>query len=286
MNMLKYIPVFILILEYTSMANYSYKYPLLNDKDWLHNQYVVQGKSTNEIARLAGAKSANSARQALMRNGIRVLSISEGVRKFGSDHFVFDLQVIEGSLLGDACLQKWNKESRGSIPSFRKKNKYYDHLKYVAEKLLPESWEDHINETSDRCRNKKFSYFLFRTGVRDQLSPVYERWYPSWNNRVKVVPKDLVLTPEHLLHWFMDDGCSQRRKRPSRQIVITMCCESFTKDDQQFLVDQLDSLSISSCVTTCNSGTGYRIKIRQSSADAFYNIIGPCPVPSMEYKWK
>src|SRR4051812_15045126 len=50
----------------------SFKYDLLNDKDWLYQKYVIEKISTEEIARLAGAKTANSARQALIRFGIEL----------------------------------------------------------------------------------------------------------------------------------------------------------------------------------------------------------------------
>jgi len=39
-------------------------------------------------------------------------------------------------------------------------------------------------------------------------------------------------------------------------------------------------------VRKANSGTGWRIYIPQSQVEMFYEIIGDCPVSSMEYKWK
>jgi hypothetical protein len=36
----------------------------------------------------------------------------------------------------------------------------------------------------------------------------------------------------------------------------------------------------------CQWGTGWRIKIPQAQARLFFDILGPCPVPEMAYKWK
>jgi len=39
-------------------------------------------------------------------------------------------------------------------------------------------------------------------------------------------------------------------------------------------------------VSPYSQGKGWRISIYQSQVSLFYEIIGSCPVPSMEYKWK
>ena len=47
-----------------------------------------------------------------------------------------------------------------------------------------------------------------------------------------------------------------------------------------------EQFEIKSTVRKFNRGTGWRIFLPQSQAQKFFSIIGPCPVPSMEYKWK
>ena len=126
-----------------------------------------------------------------------------------------------------------------------------------------------------------------------ELLPIYRKWYPKENNYKKVVPRDLELTPEHILHWFMDDGYSCFRNRHTatrvqkKQVIVCFCSESFTKEDQMFLIEQMDrKFGIKSSVRKTKGGTGWRIFVHQSCADHFFEVIGPCPVPSMQYKWK
>jgi len=87
----------------------------------------------------------------------------------------------------------------------------------------------------------------------------------------------------------MDDGSSYQRRKSNKtkQITITLCTECFTKENQQMLVDKINKEYGFKCtVVVSNDGTGWRIRLPQSQTALFYDIIGKCPVPSMEYKWK
>src|SRR5687767_8241544 len=42
-------------------------YPLLNNKEWLEQKYLLEKLSLNKIVELVGAKDSNSVRQALLR---------------------------------------------------------------------------------------------------------------------------------------------------------------------------------------------------------------------------
>ena len=57
------------------------------------------------------------------------------------------------------------------------------------------------------------------------------RWYPQG---VKVVPRDLRLTPTVLLHWFCGDGRGGDRKG-----TLGFCADGFTLEDVDFLVTRL-----------------------------------------------
>jgi hypothetical protein len=92
----------------------------------------------------------------------------------------------------------------------------------------------------------------------------------------------------------MDDGSSYRRKgygRRSKQIIVSFACESFTKDEQDFLAQQMwDNWGLYVNIRQYRIGSKgeqqYRMHLRQSQADLFFSIIGPPPVPSLAYKWK
>ena len=266
----------------------SYKYPLLNDKVWLYDNYINKGLSTRKLAKLAGAKTPNSARQALIRNSIPLRNISDGLtinRKPNS--FILDTEVIDGCLLGDASLVCWNPRSEISNSFFRKKNMFLSHIEFVAKQLYGDDYNSHIS--SEWIERFQKNYFVLRSHTHKSLKIHYKRWYPVENSFKKLVPKDIILTPKTILHWFLDDGSSYQRRKHSntKQAYITLSSESFSYEDNKFLVNKLKNEYKLSCrVAACNSGTGYRIIINQSSYESFLKVIGECPFEEMKYKWK
>lgn len=263
-------------------------YPLLNDKEWLLKKYVEEKLSLQEVGILVGAKNHNSVRQGLQRFGIPIRNISDGLTRFRTDDFAIDHDVVEGSLLGDGFLSKYNLHSDTSYPSFDKKNKYADHVALVASTMISMS-DDFICEDINNCNGKRLVYYKFSSLTRKELLPYFKRWYPELSGYVKVVPDDIELNPAVILHWFMDDGSSSFRpeRTTSKQIRLCFCSESFVEKDQQRLCDQFKTkFDIDARLRPCPWGTGWRIHILQSHVQKFFDLIGPCPVPSLAYKWK
>jgi len=279
----------------------SFKYDMLNNKEWLIQKYITEKLSTIEIMKLVGAKTANSVRQSLIRYDIDVRNVSDGLTcDREEDGFVMNIPVIEGSLLGDAGLQIWNRKSDISNPYFYKKNIGRDHIKYVYNHIFNKNIikiKKNISVPDKKWGYKKDFYinYSIRSLSHEELKPLYQKWYPEWNNYKKIIPEDVDISPVSLLNWFMDDGTSyQRRKNSStKQILITLCTDSFPIENQQMIVEKINKEYGKICKvfpynykykgTYCRS---HRIRIYQSQISLFYDIIGPCPVPSMEYKWK
>lgn len=265
------------------------KYPLLDDENWLRQKYLEERLHTTEICKLVGAKSPNSVRQALIRFGIprRIHRKALDMRREDDGNcFILDEEVINGCLLGDASLVKFSPWSSNSYPHIKKKNKYLSHVEYVAKLLFSSDWGARITEDHDKRFDRV--YYILRSLAQPELSPLYEIWYPS-PYRKKVLPKTLELTPVILLHWFMDDGSTYRRRPNSRtkQVVVNFSSECFTKEENQRLVEQLnDVFSIRAYLRKVKTGTGYRVEIGQSSYEEFIDVIGACPVEEMKYKWK
>jgi hypothetical protein len=270
----------------------SFRYPLLNDKDWLQRNYLVEGKSLDELKALVGAKNHNSVRQALERFGMVARSISDGLtHNREDDGFSPNASVIDGTLLGDAFLSVYNKTSELSYPSYCKRNKHIEHHQYVGDLLFGDNWVTRVKEQSSICNGKVCNYHLLRSLSHKELMSYHRRWYPVLNNYIKCIPEDIVINEEVLLHWFLDDGSSSYRKRDGKktnQVLITFCSESFEKADQERLCDQIHEKfpTIKPKIMPCQWGTGWRIKILQAQANAFYEIIGLPPVASLAYKWK
>lgn len=282
--------------------DYMSRFTELNDKQWLEQKYEKDGLSTVEIAKLVGAKSGNSTRQALVKFGFKLRNLREG-QVYGREDFIIDnREVIDGSLLGDCSLQIFNKKSIYCAPYITKKNKYLDHVEYFGglvskETPLNITREERLLNVENPKWRKFHTSYSFRTRSSERLTPYFNRWYPENNGFKKVVPSDLVVTPTVLLHWFLDDGFSSIRNRNKeyeklgfvsrkKQIRVEFCSESFSETENLNLVNQIEKLGIGCYLTQSSAGTGCRIKINQSETDDFFKLIGPCPVPSLEYKWK
>jgi hypothetical protein len=278
------------------------KYVLLNDVTWLKQKYIDEKLSAEQISILAGAKTSNSARQALLRNDIEVRGISESLTINRITDFNINLDIINGCLLGDAGLDIYNPKSNLSYPAFYKKNKFFDHVLFVAE-ALSNTAKDMIKEEwggKDKDGDLlSYPYFKYESGARKELLSLYRSWYPESNGFIKVVPQDLLLNSKMLLHWFLDDGSSSWRKRKynaenprygrrnEKQVRLCFCSESFTKEDQERLCRQFKTIfGLDARTKYCQWGTGWRIHIPQSQVNLFLEIIGPPPVASLAYKWK
>lgn len=265
-------------------------YPLLNNERWLVQKYEVEKLSLEDIQKLVGCKNHNSVRQALERFGRPIRNNSEGQTRLREDDgFVLDREIIDGCLLGDGMLKKWDKRSNVSLPVFRKKNKFYDHILWVGSLLFANGPEKRIEEKQGKLREKRFPIFILTSLTHDSLRSFFERWYPAATDYQKVVPHDIDLTPTTLLHWFLDDGSTSWRPDRSNSVRLTFCSESFTEDDNEFLSKSINRrYALRAKVSPTNSGTGWRIKIPESKVADFFDIIGPCPsqVSSMAYKWK
>lgn len=265
-------------------------YPLLNDEQWLRKRYLDEGKSLTQISELVGAKNHNSVRQGLQRFGISIRNISDGLTLHREDDgFVMNESVFTGCMLGDATMKCWNRESPQSYPAFRKKNKSYDHVMYVAGLFFGEKAKERVKPADGWLKGKLFPAFRMDSYCHKELRPYFDKWYPAENKYAKVVPSDIRIDEAVLLHWFMDDGSTSFRPERNNSVRLWFCSESFSREDNQQLCDLTnDVFSLRMKPHPCDHGTGWRIKIPESQTNKFFDIIGPCPVevPSMGYKWK
>ena len=287
------------------MKKGSVKYPLLNNKDWLYQKYIVEHKSTIDISKILNIKSCASVKKALEHSKIPLRSRTEGrLCKRDSDYsFNINRQVIDGCLLGDACLTISQGATTKKYPMFRKNNIYYDHQKFVGEILLGENWENRIREYRNKGWKRYSSKNLFhlRGLVDKNLAPFYKRWYPEWNSYQKVIPEDIKIDGTLLLHWFLDDGYSYVAHRTYKnpkynkdKIRIEFATQSFQEKELKMFSKKIyDSTGL---IITPRShrrkgivkGTGFEMCLSETKEQVslFYEIIGHCPVPSMQYKWK
>lgn len=282
-------------MEYMSI------YKQLNDPEWLRQKYEVENLSALQISKLAGCKTSNSVRQSLIKFGMPLRSRRDAQVIGRDDNLIIDSEILAGTLLGDASLQKSSKTSLIAAPYYTKKCKWEDYSHHVG-RQFSKSGKVLLTFEEVFLQRKRWNanceYYVFRTLSSSLLTPWYSKWYPSGQ---KIVPIDLVLTPKSILYWFLDDGYSTWRNRTNevcgnrdnktytqrtKQVLMGFCSESFTKQENDYLCEEIGRLGIGASVRKCNSGSGWRIFISQESTNSFFDLIGECPVDSLKYKWK
>jgi hypothetical protein len=116
-------------------------------------------------------------------------------------------EIIKGTLLGDSSVRVYQ-------------NKYYYYSLTAKSKEFLE-WVSKIFETfkiptyfSFNEVSEVFSLgFYINARNIDELMKLREKWYTKVNGKtIKIVPKDLELTPTTLLFWYLGDGSLVRRR--------------------------------------------------------------------------
>lgn len=282
----------------------------LNDRSWLENMYLVDKKSTTQMADLIGNNcTASSVLKALERHQISSRTKSQGQREYyGNQGLIFNdytMGIITGGLLGDASLTK-TTDAGGT--SYSKVSICKEYLIYELERLSNGFIKNGGNLISSRkggfCSFRGKAYktqesYWFRTYSYPELSAIYSSWYRgAYNKKTKIIPSDIILTKETLLHWFIDDGYSyvvQRKysnpKWNHSQIRIYFCTQSFQLQELELLCEKIKkqfdlTLKPRYHKRKTSNGSGYELELSLKDVDRFYSIIGACPIEYFDYKWK
>jgi hypothetical protein len=177
--------------------------------------------------------------------------------------------ILDGLLLGDASIPAGQ-----NLLHFSQRSDRREYVERIAEQL---------GVSRDRVRDRARQPDT-RTGrvyrcseLRTLSDPVFgalrTRWYPDGR---KVMPRDLRISPECVLNWFLCDGsCSPTRGGAQ----LMLCTDAFSPADLEFVRGLLAGADIE--VNIC----GRRLRVRQNSVARFYDYIGPCPISCFAYKW-
>jgi len=178
--------------------------------------------------------------------------------------------ILDGLLLGDAYIPRNQK-----LLYFAQSQKNREYVVFVARQLgvAPERVLDRTRQP-DKRTGKAYVCSELRTLSDPLFARLRERWYRDGK---KVVPEDLKVSPECVLHWFLCDGaCSVLRGRAQ----MMLCTDGFRPDEVERLRSLLASVDVESSQTA-----GPRIRVHQKSIERFYEYIGDCPVTCLAYKW-
>jgi hypothetical protein len=183
----------------------------------------------------------------------------------------FELQTVNGCLLGDGHLRKLPKNKNAC---FTYTSVHLEHIEYVFN-----IFKDYCNIGVRKCSyldkrtNKIYSRYYFSTKYLPVFTLLYEKWY---RNKVKIIPEDLLLTKQVCLLWYLGDGHKRNDNR------IYLCTDSFSKNDIEIiLIEQLKSFRAKISMDTGRP----RIFIPRFGSSEFLKFLGECPNRCFDYKW-
>ena len=212
-----------------------------------------------------------------------------------------EMHVLDGVMLGDGCLRRFangaylhmnlSKTSKDGRLTMDDNVAWLGYIK--NECLIPLGVEVSDIYPKLRWRHSKIrSYQMADLTSRqsDFLIEQHSRWYAQtgewiqnnghWYRRgdTKIVPRDFILNPVILAHWFVGDGGSHRpNTSPSATMVsLATCC--FTRLEVLQLTVMLNKMGIITNKPNrlpTEKGSGMVILIAQDSVDDFFDIIAP-----------
>lgn len=178
------------------------------------------------------------------------------------------LEILEGELLGDGSFEL----ATSGNPCFAHSTANLHYSTYLEQKLI--NADILVNSELLLPRNNAKAQRRIRTQYNQAFRHLYEKWYCG----VKIVPKDLVLTKEKCLHWYLGDGYIE-----GKNSKISTC--GFTWNEVYWLAKLVKDLGFGASVDK-HSG-GYPIlRFLTKDSRAFLEWLGPCPVKGYEHRWK
>jgi LAGLIDADG DNA endonuclease family protein len=182
-------------------------------------------------------------------------------------------QYLIGSMLGDGHLDFQEKAANCRLHIVRK----LDDIEYL--KLEAKIFDNlckinpiKVKDIFDKRTNKTYHQSYFRTRNCPALNDFYKIWYDK--NGVKILPKNLQLTPLILLIWFLDDGfVSIKVKKDIGRLNLVLNTQSFSKQENLYLAKLLSNFTGGYYFGVHKSRKQFCIQCSDGAARAFLKII-------------
>lgn len=189
---------------------------------------LLETETIQEAANRLGCHIA-TVKRAINRLGIKIRKKTGSnyrITRHWPAHFTSEQnQVLTACLLGDGMITKTH-------PSFRVKQslEQAEYIQYLHEFFRPYTtpmlyYEEFIYRGSV-CKSVTCGSY-----TENRFVELRSKWYPDG---MKIVPKDIDLTPLGCAHWFVQDGHNRQDKREA--ILHT---NAFTVGDVEFLIKML-----------------------------------------------
>ncbi len=190
------------------------------------------------------------------------------------------LGVFDGIMISDGHLRGIKKKKNSHFSMGVKHKSFASKIK----ELLPFDWKEEIFEYNHKKSKQTGKFYRHYDLVSHNdlfLTDERKRWYNQETGK-KIVPKDIKLTKEVLLWWYIGDGCLPKRKSALTQRQIILCTECFIESDINFLIEKLKEIIGQDNIHKYKK----RIQISKQALCNFIKIIGlETPVPEYHYKF-
>lgn len=232
------------------------------------------GKTNKEIAVILNM-SPTTVRKYTYKIGKNTNSVREKPLEKNIELTDIQLEVLYGSLLGDASIgMQWN-EARVSFNQGGDQEAYFDYKCSFFKSLLGK-----VSKTDryDKRTNKLYHKYAVRLKCHKYFTRMYNELYP---NGVKTVSKEWLdkITPRGLAFWYMDDGTNNG----------VLATNSFSYEEClliQTWFKERYNIDVTIQHQKNKSGIQYLIYIKSCSRSIFYKLVKPYIIPEMEYKFK
>ena len=197
-------------------------------------------------------------------------------------------EVLDGVMLSDGCLRPMNASAFFSIDLSG--TDHIDWLYVIGDTLeclnVPVS-QGHPRLNKGISHGKTYYGCLLSSRSCMYLAEQYRRWYPKG---IKIVPRDVRLTPATVANWFMGDGSSvwhQYKSMPGHKYVeAKFATHNYTKEDVELLKGLLEQFGVKNPRVYPDRGYYYISVCNEEGAVWLMHTIEPFIAPSYEYRIK
>lgn len=198
------------------------------------------------------------------------------------------LELIYGLLISDAGIRKRHENGNGQ---FYLTTKHRSFAEKICNVFKMHGIDGNVRQHNPGKQMLKLGYtnqWRYESVHTTFFTTLYRKWYVDGT---KIVPKIKTITSTMLAFWIIGDGHNQpMQNNQSRRIIL--CTDSFTRNDQQYLIKKFSKINIHSHLEKVRIGKSgvqqYRIVI--SIARDVNNIIEkitPIIIPAyLEFSYK